>query len=79
MSRLAFFGFLRSLSLACYCPLFQKVAISPKSLNYPCAGKEVEFVILFDLEYRGVAHDHEFHRSDNHFDSTELSQETTRA
>ena len=48
-------------------------------MNCPCAGEEVESVVLFDLEYRGVAHDHEFHHSDNHFHSTELSQETTRA
>lgn len=39
----------------------------------------MESIILFDLEYRGVAFDHELHRSDNYFYSTKLSQETTRA
>jgi hypothetical protein len=68
-----------SFSLACLHLLFRKVAISPKRLNYAFAGKDVESVVLFDLEYRGVAHDHEFHRSDNYFHSTELSQEATRA
>ncbi|KAL5196781.1 hypothetical protein ABZP36_000293 [Zizania latifolia] len=41
-------------------------------------GNEVESVILFNLEYRSVDLDHEFHRPDYYFNNTKLSQETTR-
>jgi hypothetical protein len=46
---------------------------------YPFVGKELESVILLDLEYCGVAYDYKLHYSDSHFYSTGLSQVTTGA
>lgn len=77
--KVSFFCFLCCSCLVGVIVCFPRKLPFPLNLNCPCAGEEVESVVLFDLEYRGVAHDREFHRSDNHFHSTELSEEATRA